>query len=116
MQMPMRLSRLLKLSFVGSLIFSPTMAQEASNVHEEALKVLRSGTASTNNGSRTAAPAATPAGRETRAERDARLKMEAQQRVAERERLQAEKRRQFEEYVKERERLRSGAPAGTVQD
>ncbi|MGZ8940554.1 MAG: hypothetical protein ACXW32_15215, partial [Limisphaerales bacterium] len=112
MQLPMRLSRLLKLSFVGSLLFSPTMAQEASKVHEDALKVLRSGSADTN---RTTAPAA-PLGRETRAERDARLKMEAQQRLAERERLQAEKRRQFEEYVKERERLRSGAPAGTVQN
>lgn len=112
MQLPMRLSRLLKLSFVGTLLFSPTMAQEASKVHEDALKVLRSGAADTG---RSSAPAA-PSGRETRAERDARLRMEAQQRLAERERIQAEKRRQFEEYVKERERLRSGASAGTVQD
>ena len=109
----MRLSRLLKLSFVGSLLFTPVMAQETDKVHEEALKVLRSGSAATN------APAAAPAavagarGPETRAERAARLKAEAQQRLAERERLQAEKRRQFQEYVRERERMRSGATPGT---
>src|SRR5688500_9190548 len=116
MDFPMRLSRLLKLSFVGSLLFTPLMAQETDKVHEEALKVLRAGTATTN--APTAAPAAARGARgsETPAERNARLKAEAQQRLDERERLQAEKRRQFQEYVRERERMRSGAAPGTVHD
>src|SRR5687768_5397375 len=102
----MRLSKLFKLSFVGSLIFSPAMAQEADKVHDEALKVLRSQSGNTNQAPSTATPAPRSTAGESRIERDARLKAEAQQRLAERDRLQAEKRRQFEEYVKERERLR----------
>jgi hypothetical protein len=102
----MRFSNLFKLSFVGMLIFSPAMAQEADKVHDEALKVLRSQSGNTNQPATAAAPAARPPLGESRTEREARLKAEAQQRLAERERLQAEKRRQFEDYVKQRERLR----------
>ena len=108
----MRLSRLLKLSFVGTLLFSPAMAQEADKVHQEALKVLRTGSSDTNHASATPAARSGP---ESRQEREARLRAEAQQRLADRERQQAEKRRQFEEYIKERERLRSGKPANDVQ-
>ena len=112
----MRLSRLLKLSFVGSLLFTPAMAQETDKVHEEALRVLRSGSATTNAAAAPAAVAPGARGPETRAERSARLRAEAQQRLAERERLQAQKREQFQEYVRERERMRSGAAPGTVHD
>lgn len=116
----MRLFRLFKLSFVGTLLFSPTMAQEADKVHEEALKVLRSQTGDTNRPA--AAPSAALGTSDSRADRDARLKAEAQQRLADRERAQAEKRRQFEEYVKERERLRqqklerAGTPGANVHN
>src|SRR5688572_7918613 len=98
----MRFCKLFQVSFVGALIFSPLMAQEGGKVHDEALKVLRG---ETNAPASTAAPK-TPPANETRSEREARLKAEAQQRIQERERQQAERRRQFEEYVKERERLR----------
>src|SRR5688572_12616905 len=110
----MRFCKLFQVSFVGALIFSPLMAQEAGKVHNEALKVLRG---ETNQPA--AAPAKAPAN-ETRAEREARLKAEAQQRLLERERVQAEKKRQFEDYVKERERLRqerqSAGTPGTVHN
>ncbi len=114
----MRLGKLFQVSFVGALIFSPLMAQEASKVHEEALKVLR-GETNRPPTTATSTPSAPPAN-ETRAEREARMRAEAQQRVAERERQQAERRRQFEEYVKERERLRqerqSAGQPGTVHN
>src|SRR5687767_7284953 len=102
----MRLCKLFQVSFVGALLFSPLMAQEAGKVHEDALKVLRGGT-----NQPAARPQTIPAN-ETRAERDARLKAETQQRLQERERQQAERKRQFEEYVKERERLRQERQSG----
>ena len=111
----MRLSRLLKLSFIGTLLFSPSMAQEASQVHEEALKVLRSGGDTNRPATRSAAPAAR-GNVESREDRQQRLRSEAQQRLAERDRQQAERRRQFEEFVKERERLRSGAAPNSVHN
>src|SRR5688572_9447816 len=114
----MRFCKLFQVSFAGALIFSPLMAQEAGKVHDEALKVLR-GDTNQPAAPTSATPSKAPAN-ETRAEREARLKAEAQQRLVERERVQAEKRRQFEDYVKERERLRqerqSGGTPGTVHN
>lgn len=112
----MRLLRIFQLSFVGAALFSPTMADDAEKVHEEALRILREQTGgSTNNAplsvanpgvSTTTARTNATSAAAAKAEREARAKAEVQQRLNDREKAQAEKRRQFEEYVKERERLR----------
>lgn len=109
----MRISKILRASFVGSLLFSPVMADDVEQVHEEALRVLHQMTSRDG-----AAPApAAPTGKalsgdleidRARAEREARIKAEVKERMAERERLQAERRQQFEQYVRDRERMRKG--------
>jgi len=130
----MRLTRLLKLSFVGAVLFSPAMADDAEKIHEEALRILHekmanpgadqnnsitpatsatTATTPTSSTAPTISPSSTKPTSKTisdaeraRAEREQKLNAEVKQRLQERERLQAEKRRQFEDYVKERERLR----------
>ena len=117
----MRISKVFKASFAGALIFSPAMAQQAGEVHEQAQKVLREQLASGATNASTPAISSPsqilpvqpsrPAGpgdeaARLRGEREARMAAEAQRRMTERDRLQEERRKQFEEYVKERERLR----------
>jgi hypothetical protein len=103
----MRMSEFLRASFVGALLFTPAMADEIEQVHQEALRVLREKLGQSNS----SAPSsrldqADPEIARVRAEREARIKAEAQQRMAERDRLQAERRQQLEQFVKDRERVR----------
>jgi hypothetical protein len=104
----MRIAGMLRASFVGTLLFTPAMAQEVEQIHEEALRVLRETLA---QGARTGGqvPAAVQGDAELarqRGEREARIRAEAQQRMAERELQQQQRRVQFEQFVKEREQLR----------
>ncbi len=113
----MKISEFLRASFVGALLFTPAMADDIEKVHEEALRVLREKlgqtdsslpTAPGSNGSSFSAPQLkdnSEAAR-LRSEREARIKVEAQQRIVEREKVQAEHRQQFEQWIKEREKLR----------
>jgi hypothetical protein len=104
------MSGFLRASFVGALLFTPAMADDVEQVHEEALRVLRKELGQANPAPGAPAPATIPAAdpelARMRAEREARIKAEAQERMAEREKMQAERRVQFEQFVKERERLR----------
>src|SRR5688572_8995016 len=114
----MRISDFLRASFVGALLFTPAMASEVEQVHEEALRLLREKLGQSNspgsNGS--AAPSQTVADNPVEnAAREGRAKAEAQQQWADRERLQAERRQEFEQFVKERERLRQEQPAYDLQ-
>jgi hypothetical protein len=90
----MRLSMILRASFVGSLLFTPAMADEVQQVHEEALRVLHQ---LTGQGAQNTTPApasnANPSGG-----------AEAQKNVADE--SEAERRARFEKFVKDRERLR----------
>lgn len=120
---------------MGALLFTPAMADEAAEVHEQALKVLREhmdgaaaagashsaqpgGSVSTSI-SPTNAPKTIEEHRQaeavvsqSRSEREARLKAEAAQRMGERELRQAEKRQQFADFIKERERVRKEQRVG----
>jgi hypothetical protein len=113
----MRISEFLRASCVGALLFSPAMADDIEKVHEEALRALRENLGQANNDTSTPSVSSTasvkapalsldPEMVRQRAERDARIKAEAQERIAERERVQAARRQQYEQWVKERERLR----------
>ena len=90
----MRIAKFLRASFVGALLFSPAMADDVEKVHDEALRALREELGQTND-----LPSATQVTPQVAKER-------AEQRNADREKLQAERRQQFEQFVKERERVR----------
>ncbi len=86
----MRIAEFLRASFVGALLFSPAMADDIEKVHDEALRALRE-----------------QLGQTSAAQVDPQMAKErAEQRNTDREKLQAERRQQFEQFVKERERLR----------
>src|SRR5262249_24314711 len=89
--------------------FSPVIAEDIEQVHQEALRVLRQQLAQPGDNLSTAAGASSVDAAKSAAARagtEAGSNTESQQRQAERERLQAARREQFDQFVKERERQR----------
>jgi len=98
----MRLSTVLRFSFVGALMFTPAMADDIDQVHEQALKVLRDQSAPTP-AKPASAPAAVSPGVDNR---DALRKQQAADAEQRRQQQQEERRRKFEQEVQQRELLR----------
>ena len=107
----MRLSTILKISCLSTLVFSPAMAQEAEEVHEQALKVLREQLANppTNSISRPSLPESRRIEGEIQRDRNEQNMLRREQAEAERARrdqLHDERRQRFEQEMREREFIR----------
>jgi len=99
----MRLSTVFQVSFVGALMFSPAMAEDLDQVHEQALKVLRGQATNAPAKPATAPVTAAPA---TVGDRDGQRKQQNADAEIRRQQQQEERRRKFEQEVQQREMLR----------
>lgn len=108
----MRFSTILKMSCLSTLVFSPAMAQEAEDVHAEALKVLREQLAKPLTNSFSTRPSIGESRRiegEIRRDRDERnmlLREQAEAERARRKELHEQKRQEFDQELREREFIR----------
>ncbi|MGN6385197.1 MAG: hypothetical protein ACTHMT_03050 [Verrucomicrobiota bacterium] len=93
----MRLSTVLQVSFVGALMFTPAMAEDIQQVHEQALKILRA---------QEAAPADASSGSSVREQRETLRRQQAAQAEMRRQQQQEERRRQFEAEQQRRQAVR----------
>ena len=93
----MRLSTVLQVSFVGALMFTPAMAEDIQQVHEQALRILRA---------QEAAPADTRSGSSVREQRETLRRQQAAQAEMRRQQQQEERRKQFEAEQQRRQAVR----------